>query len=1672
MSQKRIRLSGLKYALLLLGSLALLGCDDKQASANPTQVNSVVTSQAAPPDESTPAKKARQYSQEELTSLAERFKDKPLTIIDVSEVKLAGANTIVMTFSAPVSPNQDFASFISVHDKNKGRIDAAWEIADNLMELRLRHMEPNRSLKINVDSGLKGVNGLAVTSFASYDINTDSIVPSVGFASRGSLLPSELIEGLPVLGLNVKSVDVDFFLIKQKSLSQFLTAWGKRSSLYTWSSNDFINLADLVYTGRFDLNTAPNVQEKVLLPIKGIKSLESNGVYLAVMRQAGEYQNYAIPATIFSISDIGVSVHQYNDQLDLFAQSLSSGESLANVTFTLLNENGEALAEAKSDKQGHAQLSEMTKQGLILATQDEQTSIIDLRKPALDLSEFAIVGEQGYEKTLFAFGPRDIYRPGETLIVNALLRDSDGKLLPDQPIKVNVLMPDGRVTRTFVWQGEKGFYQYQYPISSKAATGKWALSFDLGDNHPRNYNFQVEDFMPERIALSVKGSDEPLAMEESAQFAIQADYLYGAPASDNLMQGKLYLSSDREAVAALPGFNFGSLLEEGLPKELDQVEQQLDNQGHLALTVNNEWSSYRSPLTLTLQTSVLESGGRAVTRFAKQAIWPANQLPGIRALFSNEDTYDYTTSRYTSVPMVDEDSLAEFEVVFTDVKGNKLAADKLDVSLVKERRDYYWNWSDDGWTTGYHQKDIVMDRQQVSIKQDATAKVGFQVEWGVYRVEVTDPATGLSSHLRFWAGYSWQENSGTTDGAVRPDQVKMKLDKPAYKAGEKIKLHVQAPTAGKGYLLVESNDEPLWWQEIDVPEQGAEFEVPVDAKWGRHDLYLSTLIVRPGDKSQHALPKRAVGLLHIPLDRNDRKIALAIDAPKKVEPNQTVAIKVKAQGNTLAKGEVKVLLSAVDSGVLNITDFVTPDPFKAFFAAKRYGIDIYDVYGNLIEGVGKKANLRFGGDSDEMGASAGGKKPITFVQIVAQQLETVVLNEQGETTIELPLPDFNGELRLMAQVWSDEEFGSAETKMVVASPVIVELSTPRFLAGGDQSHLALELRNLSGQPQALELTLSSAGLLQLGQEKVTYSVTLNKDEKQVLPVNVEALNGFGEGSVTLDVAGVVSANGDSKTLQKVVKVGVRPAYPAKTLKEQIVLKPGASWLLPPSMTDGLTPESIEAQLYLSGRPPINIQEHIRELYAYPYGCLEQVTSGLYPSLYVTTQQLNQLGIKTESDDVRRTHIYEGIEKLLAMQTYTGGFGYWDNTGVENNWGSVYALDFLLRAKERGYNVPEEALNKGINRLKQYVQNRNEIETYFLDNKSDKLFAVQSYAALVLAGQQQASLSDLRKLYEYRDKSSLGLPRVQLGIALRLMGDESRGDDLIKSGLNNLERSNNFWADDYGTSLRDTAMALFLLKENRLLSNVQDSLVLKLSHLVNSRSYLSTQERNALFLATKDLINSKSSVWQAELQSIEPQEWKSDTDRYASLSANSLSQPNVLNNIGQTTLYPQLTVVGYSSEKPAAESNGLDISRSYYDTQGRPVSLHNVRTGDLYVVAITVTTTKNGKQVRDALVVDLLPAGLEIENQNMSDRASGFVASTPEMRDLLDKVYSTEIVYQEYRDDRYVASLVVSPYQKATLLYMVRAVTKGTYVVPSPMVESMYQPWIRATGYPSDNLVIK
>ena len=306
------------------------------------------------------------------------------------------------------------------------------------------------------------------------------------------------------------------------------------------------------------------------------------------------------------------------------------------------------------------------------------------------------------------------------------------------------------------------------------------------------------------------------------------------------------------------------------------------------------------------------------------------------------------------------------------------------------------------------------------------------------------------------------------------------------------------------------------------------------------------------------------------------------------------------------------------------------------------------------------------------------------------------------------------------------------------------------------------------------------------------------------------------------------------------------------------------------------------------------------------------------------------------------------------------------------------------------------------------------------------------------------------------------------MALQKMGDQPRADDALLAGLA-IKRDDQQWFHDYGSVLRDDALILALLNEHSLASKQRDERLFGLADELASRPYLSTQERNALFLAGRGLLLEPEQVWQAELSLAGNVRALSNSQSGIKLEGAALAEPMSVRSLGEGTLFQQLSISGYPVKAPTAGGENLSIRREYLGMDGEPLDLNNLASGELVLVHLAVEAKQ---RVPDALVIDLLPAGLELENQNLGQSAASLEDASSEVKEWQQAMQNATPKHQEFRGDRYVAAVDVNGYGTTHLLYLARAVTPGTYRVPPPQVESMYRPNWQAVGEAPAQLVVK
>ncbi|ELO1556366.1 alpha-2-macroglobulin [Aeromonas hydrophila] len=1556
----------------------------------------------------------------------------PSSVVQANARQYRDAPALALVFSGPLVPKANWQSWLSVSEGGK-QVQGEWILADDGRTLYFPNVQPDKSYEVSLKAGLG-------PSPQSWTLKTRPLEAGASFTASGMVLPLRDELRLPISAVNVDEVNIDFFRVDAEYLPRFLAEYRPGAGMGNWELEQITKRAKRVFSGRYALELDANRRETRLINVKEPQLAEA-GVYFAVMSPLGNY-DWRKETTYFAVSDMGLSARRYSDQLEVFVSSLATADPLKDVQLSLLDEKGNRLQVQTTDPQGHRRFDQVQGARLLLAEQGNHLAVLRLDGAALDLSTFDLGTQPWQAQQLYLFSGRDLYRPGERLDSEILLKGQDGQLLPGMAVELEVKQPDGQLLeQKRLLPDSLGAAHYGLRLPDDAPLGRWTINLKTAAGSRFEWPFLVEEFLPERLKLQLgKGPDgEVTDLDAALTLPLQGDYLYGAPASSTKAKAEVKLSRATMPFTQWQEFTLGDVLLAEQAKDLEPLNITLDAQGQGTFSLADELDGVRAlgPLEVAYRVSLSEPGGRAVNRSRTQYGWPAgSQWPALKA--------DFVADR------VEGGKPLPFQILNLDDKGQPVAG-PVKVRLINEYRDYYWHYADgEGWKYEFNSQPYLEQEQTLQLDGKGPTPLTLQLAAGWYRLEVEN-SQGHQSSLRVEIGsYAW----GGGGEQARPDKIAITLDKRAYQAGDKAKVTLVAPRPGKGLLLVEDGDGLRWWQRIELKGTGGdakdargEFEIPVSPEWQRHDLHISAQIAAPDSTSKpvgkpQGQSLRSVGLVPLTLDREARRLPLTLSAPDKAVP--LTRLEVTATSTPNSQG--RVVLAAVDRGVLNISDYQPLDPFEIFFGRKRFAQDLFDNYGQVIPPQdGKLARLNYGGDRAPLkkGGALGSR-----VEIAALWSGEVSFDESGKAVIPLDLPNFNGELALMALAWNEQQVGEAERAVKVVAPLVAEIGWPRFGARGDETRALVQLRNMSGEDQTLSLVWTlNGGLKANGELPGTLSLKNGEEQWLTLPLTVTGASGV----ASLQLA----ASGKDFAISRDWYLPLRSPWPAETRQRYQMLAPGQQMSFAPAELAGLEHANLQGLFSLSGTPPWDPAAQWQALADYPYACLEQTLSRAWPYLLTTADERAAWRKSAEGKqgaseaDVQRVL----LQRLQRLQLPSGGFGLWDGRSDEEQWLTAYAADYLLARKEAGDAVPEAMLNQALNRLQSYLTDSQYGERWSSAPEHSRL-AYQAYSAYVLARVGKAPLATLRLIWEQQaDHARSGLPLLHLSLALSAMGDEQNAAKALSRALAT-ERGDDYLGD-YGSPLRDQALELSLLRQHKLAAERWPALSAKVADTLAHRQWLSTQERLALLrLARFD----PAADWQAKVTSSLGSGSLSGSAPLQQGAPEALAASTVTNE-GKGSLYVQRTLVGYPEQAPARISKGMSVTRSWFNSDGQPFDPAKVKVGDLVVVRLNVSSES---AVPDALLVEMVPAGFELENPALGNSIKLEDLSI-EGKPAWQSEWNDYLKHQEFRDDRYTAALDLSERSNQQLVYLMRAVTPGRYQVPPTQVEDMYRPEIRAVG---------
>jgi alpha-2-macroglobulin len=1515
-------------------------------------------------------------------------------------------------FSEELAKRTDFTPFVALAGTDKPALSSEDK------QLCIDGLKHGEHYNINLRAGLPSTVKEGLPKSAEFNIYVRDRKPFVHFTGRAYVLPRTGQRGIPLVSVNTTAALINIYRIGDRNLINTVIDSDFQRSISRYQLSDLGDERGMkVWSGELATSTTLNQDVTTAFPVDQAVGDLQPGVYVmtAQVKGPGSDDDSQLATQWFIVSDLGVAAFSGNDGIHVFVNSLASTDAVARADVRLIARNNEVLASRKTDDAGHVLFEAGLARGegglspALVTVNGEKTdyAFLSLKTTAFDLSDRGVAGRDAPEGAdAFVYAERGVYRSNETVYLTALLRDALGNAITGTPLTLVIERPDGvEFRRTVLADQGAGGRTLAVPLNSAVPAGTWRVRAftDPKQASVGETTFMVEDYIPERLEFDLSSNDKVIKPDAPAQLKVDGHFLYGAPASNLQLEGDMLVAPATER-PGFAGYQFGVDDAETTSNERTPIENlpQSDANGVATFPV----SLAKPPTSTRPQEAqffirMAEAGGRAVERKLVLPIAATAAEIGVKPLFGDKN--------------VAEGDKAEFDVAFVSADGKTLARGGLRYELLKLESRYQWYRQNSYWDYEPVKSTTRVADGDVDIAADKPSRLTFNPRPGRYRLDVkSTDANGPITSVQFDVGW-YSDGSADT-----PDLLETSIDKPQYQSGDTMVVTVNARSAGKLTVNV-LGDRLLTTQTVDVKEGTAQVKVPVGKDWGT-GAYVLTTLRRPLDAAAQRMPGRAIGLKWFGIDKSARSLQVSLSPPALARPNSSLKIPVKLGG--LNPGEdAKVVIAAVDVGILNLTNYKSPTPDDYYFGQRQLSAEIRDLYGQLIDGMqGTRGQIKSGGDAGapELNGSPPTQKPLALYSGI------VTVASDGTAEVNFDIPDFAGTARVMAVAWTATKVGRANTDVTVRDPVVLTATLPRFLLSGDHGTMSMDLDNVEGQAGDFTISVKASGPVAVSGNSDT---TLKLAAKQRSSMTL-ALDASGTGTSQIDVA-IKGPNGLS--LARHYSLDVKPATQVLARRSIRTLAKGESLTLTPNMFSDLVPGTGTVSLSVGLSTALDAATILQALDRYPHGCSEQITSRAMPLLYV-----NELaaGAKLAQDKDIDQRIKDSIEKLLAREGSNGSFGLW-SAGGDDAWLNAYVSDFLTRAREKGFAVPDDLFKSALDRIRNSVVNANEPEK---DGGRDL-----AYGLYVLARNGAAPIGDLRYLADTKLKDlATPIAKSQLAAALALVGDRNRAEKVYAAALDSLspKPTLQFGRNDYGSELRDAAALVSLAGEGNAPNATLTQAVLRVEAARGLSPYTSTQENAWMVLAARAL-SKETMTLDLNGQPVKTALYRNYT------SADTASQPVRITNTGDAPVQAVVSVSGSPVVPEPAASNGFKIERNYFTLDGKPADISKAKQNDRFAVVLKVTEPK--PEYAHVMVTDYLPAGLEIDNPRLV--SSGDTGTLDWIED------GQEPVNAEFRDDHFSAAVDRASDSKSvfTVAYVVRAVTPGKYVLPQAYVEDMYNP---------------
>jgi len=1490
---------------------------------------------------------------------------------------------------------------------------------------------------LTIKNSLKGVLGAKLEEDFRKDLYFGEMQGKIEFTNKkGLYLSSKGNRNIGIKITNIPKVNLKVVKLYENNILPYLR--NNRYSDYEFSETgvqafnygeDVQGIySDVILDKVLETGNLPKIHGVSMLNLPIPEQKKLRGVYLININSNDQY--YQNATKLVSVSDLGIIAKQSldGDELMVFVNSIIDTKSQSDVEIKLISTNNQEIATGKTNGDGiliFENLNEKIgnfKLAMVTAQTDEDFNYMLLEDTRVETSRFEIEGKRRNKVDLdaFIYGDRDIYRPGETIHLNTVIRTSNWEVPEIEPVLIKILLPNGREFRSFYQKfNENGAVSLSIPLGRAAVTGNYTVEVFSGNNQLLNSkSISVEEFMPDRIKVAVTANDA-YRLGEMVHLEAVATNLFGPPASDRNYEMDFSLKRKTFKAKGFENYTFEVNNDTKFENELRQGitdDNGLAKQDFILKDSFKDIGLLEGKVFVT----VFDETGRPLNRVKSFDVFTQNIFYGIGL-----QEYYVGTHAPLNIPLaaVSTKGLPSKSTAIVEIF-------RIEYQNVPERLE-------GGLRFNSKKIEKLMLSKNVSFVA-GKSNISFVPKIsGEYEVRIRDSHSTNYCATTFYA-YGYGNTTSSSFEVNNEGQVLMEFDKKSYEIGDNAKVLLKSPFKGKILVSIEK-DKVLKHFYVDTDEKSAEISIKVTEEM-LPNAFVSATLIRAMNDSDIPLTV-AHGFASMSVEKPSGRLPIEIIAAKESRSNKKQKIRVKTKANT------ELTIAVVDEGILQLKNYQTPDIFNHFYQKQALEVASYDLYQFLFPEIGF-IRTSTGGDGYDLEKRVN---PLSNGRnkLVAVWSGIIQTGFDGEAEFEVDIPQFSGDLRVMVVAYKGDSFGSASTNMKVKDPVVISSGVPKFMSPNDEVIVPITLTNTTKMPSNAVVQVNfTGGLVLQGQSKMILNIPAGKEIKTNISVKAPANIGLASMSVVV--------NAFKEKFTEKTELTIRPSTSLLKNSFSGVILAGKTADL--NFQNTFMPGSAQASLLISKSPLLPFAKHMDYLLSYPHGCIEQTISKAFPQIYFAdfakTIAKNSKALRASSEDEwnPRFNVQEAIRKIESMQLPNGAMVYWQGGEQESWWGSVFAAHFLLEAKKAAYEVNEKVLSQLLNYLNSKMTTKELTESQWVLNEDGSWNAqviasheiIYSLYVLAISGNANQPMMN----YFKANASLLSLDeKYMLATSYAQIGDETSFNQLLPKSyvMENTRKQN---TGSFASPIRNLAISLNSLIESNPNHLQIPQLARILSQAVQANSFLSTQESVFSFLALGKIArkNAGSAVSASLLEGKKVLAAFNGTD--VQLNKGIAGKMLTLTTKGKGNLYYFAQQEGLSANSSfKEEDNFLKVRRQLLDRNGVPIQ-GILKQNQLVVIKVTVSSTL-GNSVENVVVTDMLPAAFEIENPRLNeDRNMTWIknATNPEHFDI--------------RDDRINFYTTASAEEKS-FYYLVRVVAKGNFTIGAVSADAMYNAEFRS-----------